>query len=263
MNFKCNLKEQWSIYDLGLEKKLDSNWQNREDDIILLASNILEKLDKCFYQLPFCNTLEAESLGAIVKYANQKSTNRISEAICKNLDDLIKYIDTNKSKDFEINDRAKAMFLAIKELKSKGKPIIFNITGPITILSYIVDIHLLIKQKRKNPEYINKLEDIIFVFLEKYIEYFKLAGVDLFSYADPIGNIDVLGKKYFENWTKPLLFRAIEIFKKSNVPVHICGMISCELENSNQLNLNKGSAKIIDKIPKEFLLYGKSCIQHW
>lgn len=263
MSFKCKLREQWSLKSLNLEDMLERDWQKNPRDIAILARRISEDLNKSFYQLPFCNTIEAEDLGAVIRYANEESTNRVGEAVCTSADELKKLIDYKFSHTSFISERAEAIYQAIGDLKRQGKPIIFNITGPITILSYLVDMNVIIKLKRKEPELIEKLENLVLSHVEFYINHFKSAGVDLFSYADPVGNIDILGKRYFEKWTKPLASRVIEIFEKANVPVHVCGMLSCELEKIGDFEFVQGAPDIIRDLSDEFRVYGKSCIQHW
>jgi uroporphyrinogen-III decarboxylase len=263
MKFECKLREQWSIKSLDVGDMIERDWQKNPKDIAMLARMISDKIGKNFYQLPYCNTIEAEDLGAVVKYANEESTNRVSEAICKSADEARELLERALTEKSDMGERAKALYLGIAELKKEGRPIIFNITGPITILSYIVDMNVLIKLKRKEPEFVEKLENFVLSHLKEYISYFKSSGVDLFSYADPVGNIDILGKRYFEKWTKPLSHKMIEIFEEAKVPVHVCGMLSCELEDSNEFNFLQGSGKLVNELPKKFKVYGKSCIQHW
>lgn len=121
--------------------------------------------------------------------------------------------------------RIQQVLLACSLLKERGERVALEICGPYTILSCLMDISLLFKAWRKNPQSVENL----FAFInENLLQYFKAAceaRVDIISYADPAGNLKILGPKYTEKtaylFTVPFLQKARDI-TAGKALIHLC-----------------------------------------
>ena len=80
----------------------------------------------------------------------------------------------------------------------KGEHVVFEVSGPLTILNVLIDPKYVFKGMRKKPELMAR----IFAKLGKEIlAYMKLAkeqGADFISYADSSGGVNILGPKMAE-----------------------------------------------------------------
>ena len=145
---------------------------------------------------------------------------RPEEYACASIEDLSQTSPIDFSKG-----RIQQVLLACSLLKERGERVALEICGPYTILSCLMDISLLFKAWRKNPQSVENL----FAFInENLLQYFKAAceaRVDIISYADPAGNLKILGPKYTEKtaylFTVPFLQKARDI-TAGKALIHLC-----------------------------------------
>ena len=91
-------------------------------------SEILRQCDQTpFCELPFCHTVEAEAMGGIINYGNEKTGPRAGEYLCSDMEEILKLPEI----DFE-KGRIREVLKACRLLHEKGEHIVFEVSGPLT-----------------------------------------------------------------------------------------------------------------------------------
>jgi len=264
MGFKCKRYEQWTLEDLNLDLNLSktNNWQLNSEKIVQVSLAVKKHCNKKFVQLPFCNTLESEALGAIVDYGDLKTNSRIKNCVYENSNDLNMEFQNLNCRC--TTPRMDAMIESIRTLKKMGETVIFNVTGPITILSSLIELKTILKLNRKDEETLTVCINSVFEFLKYYIEMIEKSGADLISYGDPVGNMEILGQNYFQKLSKPLQLNLLRQFENMKIKVHVCGLLSSILNDDKEINIEKGGIFLLNQSKSnENKIYGLSCIGHW
>lgn len=174
------------------------------------------------YGVPFCMTVEAESMGAIVNMGNMLCEPHVVSPILKSCDEVdnLKPIDVNSG-------RVKTVIDAIKLLKAQNSdvPIIGNIIGPISLGGTLLDMSTLLRDFRKKPEqvmkYLSFICENLIVFAKAQIE----AGADIICISEPSGTGEILGLKLFEQYTIKCLNTILDSISTNIKIVHICGSL--------------------------------------
>ncbi|MDU5082587.1 uroporphyrinogen decarboxylase family protein [Tissierella carlieri] len=226
--FKCVGKEIEIIPDNILEELNISYEESNKNasEMVILAKALKKYKNKKYCKLPFCHTVEAEAFGSTVIF-DQKVGNRIGEYKVDdiNLVEDILEIDLN-------NGRIAEVLKAISILKENEENVILDITGPFSIATSIMDSQLFYRTIRKDREKINRLLEIVENSLVKLILEGVKQNVDVISFADPTGTIDIVGPKIYKevsgNSTYNILKRVEEQLGKS--VIHLCGKTSTSLE---------------------------------
>lgn len=200
----------------------------------------------CFenYGVPFCMTVEAESLGAKVTLGTREYEPHVIEYAINSVDEY------KKLKKINIQEgRAKVVLDAVKILKSKNDnvPIIGNITGPISIASSLmepVDFYKELRRKNKKAhEFISFVTDEIINFARAQIN----AGADIIAISDPSGSGEILGPRDFEEFAVKYINKIIDSLQKEKIGtiVHICGQMRSVYK---QVNMIKSNALSFDSV---------------
>lgn len=224
MDFKCthnNSDDISQIEDMDNIKFPEAYMKGEEMTRLALKIKNTSKSPICI--LPFCHTVEAECLGAIVNFGDAMYGPRVNEYKIKNVKELEKL----EPIDFT-QGRISQVILACKNLKDTGEFVCLEISGPMTILSSLIDLKEIFKAWRKNRENIIKVLEFINGQILKYADTAK-DYVDIICYADPIASYNILGPKMSEEWTKistiPFLNKLSSTINKNSV-IHICPKIS-------------------------------------
>lgn len=253
--FKCIGNEgetipQEILGELNISYK-DAN--NDVDSIAILSKRLKEHNKGIYCVVPFCHTLEAESLGSTVIF-DYVVGNRIGKYSIEDIES----IKTIPSIDL-YNGRISKVLEAIKRLKDNGEKVQLDIMGPISLVTSIMDIGLFYKTLRKDKKTINKLleliEDNIVAFILEGIKQ----GVDIISFADPTGTIDIVGPKVYEEISGKSTYNILKKIENQlgNTIVHLCGKTSTSLESIGLLEIEivevHGSSysEMISNISKE------------
>ena len=87
---------------------------------------------------------------------------------------------------------------------------VLQVSGPFTILNVLIDARYVFKGMRKQPEVMKKvfwkLGDEILRFMEEAKKY----DVDLISYADSSGGVNILGPKMAEQVVEDFTFEFLK-----------------------------------------------------
>lgn len=171
-------------------------------------------------RIPFCNTLCAEGLGAHPELMPQGA--KIRETPYQTPEDLPETF----SPDFP---RMDAMLRALDQLSGAGRQVIYQIEGPFTLLSYLLPMGKMFSTLRKpeGQEMLRKAEN----WVSQYAALAAKHGAKMFSFADPIATVDILGKKVFTGIYRACCERILKRLRVEhpNVMIHLCGRLTQSL----------------------------------
>lgn len=218
------------------------SWPDAHFDPALMAGLTKAVHDsKCFenYGVPFCMTVEAESMGAKVDMGSVNYEPHVSGYAIDSVSQwkMLKKPDFNKG-------RIKIVLDAIKILKGYNDniPIIANLTGPVSIASSLLEPSVYYKEIRKNKEHAHELMDFICNYLIEYGTMQVEAGADVIAISDPSSTGEILGPKMFDEYTVKYINKVINGIKlntkKPEFIVHICGQMKNVYPNLSALECN-------------------------
>ena len=181
---------------------------SRTEHILKLAEAASQARGWKAVLLPFCHTVEAKAMGARITPADETAGPRPGE-YAVTLPEQVPSVEIAADPD------AARLLEACGRLRQEGRPVIFQLSGPISILSCLMNLSGLFKCWRKDPEAVGECLDRIRHMLRDFGTVLARAGVDCISYADPAGSPDILGPKYgallTRRFTKPLLEELLEV----------------------------------------------------
>ena len=226
--FKCSGNEAESIPEAILDN-LDVSFEEINKDASKMASlskRIKEYNNSEYCTLPFCNTVEAESFGSRVIFDHIVG-NRIGDYAIKDInqiEDMLK-IDLCYS-------RISELLKAISILKEAGEKVVLNVTGPITLATSIMDSNTFYRLIRKDNEKANKLLKTIEDSLVDHILESIKNGVDIISFADPTGGMDIVGPKVYKEVSGKSTYNILKRIEgqMGQAIIHLCGKTSTSLE---------------------------------
>ena len=180
------------------------------DTMQTLAKAVRKHDDADFCLLPFCRTVEAEAMGAVLNYGDANTGPRAKDPICEGIDDVLALpsVDVTKGRMAEV-------LRACAELKAQGETVCLEVTGPFTILNALMEPRKVFKAYRKDHDGMVKVFEKLGNSLLAYIEAGKRAGVDVFIFSDSAGAPELLGPKFMtqavEDFYHPFLKRVGEL----------------------------------------------------
>lgn len=174
------------------------------------------------YGVPFCMTVEAEAMGAKVNMGSLLCEPHVVDsplASCENLAEL-QPLDLKKG-------RVKTVLAAIHLLKEKRTevPIIGNLTGPVSTAGTLVDMSVLLKEYRRKPAAAHALMDFVTKQLIVFGQAQIAAGADAICIAEPSGTGEILGPKFFAEYSVRYLNQLLDALTVPIKIVHICGSL--------------------------------------
>lgn len=190
----------------------------------------------CFENLgvPFCMTVEAEQMGAKTDLGDNTKEPRVTEYAIRKLSQLpeLSAMDLQQG-------RAKAVLDAISILKRDypAVPVIGNLTGPVSTAASLIDPNRFYIGFRKDPEGVHALMDFVTDQLIAFGRAMARAGADVIMIADPSGTGEIMGPRFFEEYTVFYLNKLLDGLKKEGCGtiIHICGQMAPVLEQTGQI----------------------------
>ncbi len=268
--YNCNSNDNEKIPDMVM-KNLKLGFSDVHFDGLKMAA--LSKAIEEYHQdiicrIPFSNTIEAESLGAEVKFSRPDIQARIGKFNIESLEDIFKLgeMNLNKGSVFET-------LMAAKHLREEGKIVCLQVEGPFTIANQLMDSSFFYKSLVKEKEAMMHLFQIIEKGILNYIEQAVLNGVSIISYADPSGTLDLVGPRVYKNYSGKLNHNILK--KAEEIPgdflIHLCGKTSSSMEREGfakissvqvgqGLSYGHGILEILNKY-KDIRIVGNGCIK--
>ncbi len=243
----------------GLYRKLleedRSYWEGAYGDIpkmLQLARLARQKLKLEYYGIPFSLSIEAELMGANVD-CHAAGEPEITALPCFDLEDFFNQCN-RRLQPAPISSagvyppppfgggqaptlHTTALTEVISRLKSSEPqiPVIGSLTGPVTMLSRLLDSAQLFKAMAANPKLLHRaLEEITprsIDFGRRQIE----AGADFLVLGEPSANSRILGPHHFAEFCSPYLTQIINSLGADHIILHICGQIEGILPEINKL----------------------------
>lgn len=211
-------------------KDIYMNHNSHLEAMILGAKKVEELTGFENYGVPFCMTIECEPFGVEVDLGNKLVEPRVTK-YNDNVLDSIKNLYPFHSR------RGEVVIEAIARLKNDNIPVIGNITGPMSVITSIMEpmdfYKLLRKDQKKALSSLNYITDYLIKFAADMIE----AGADVITMSDPSATGEVLGRKNFELFMLPLYEKITSSIHKRNSKfiLHICGNTNNILESLVEL----------------------------
>lgn len=235
--FKCVGNEGDGIPKEILDKlNLSNDDANKFADNLVKVSQALKEYNKEIYcTVPFCHTVEPEAFGSSIIFDNLVG-NRIGEYAINDINSAssITNIDLKEGRIAEV-------LSAIKKLKDQGEKVRLDVTGPISIATSIMDTQVFYKAIRKERKIIDYLLKVIEYSLVEYMTEGLKQGVDIISFADPTGTMDIVGPKLYKDIsgksTYNILKRMEDLLGESII--HLCGKTSTSLEAIGLLEVER------------------------
>jgi Uroporphyrinogen-III decarboxylase len=222
------------------------------DTMVVLSKALRGHNGAAFCELPFCHTVEAEAMGGIINYGNEKAGPRAKEYICTSVEELLELPEI----DFTTG-RIQEVLKACEILRGQNEQTVLQVSGPFTILNVLIDAKHVFKAMRKKPELMKGVFWKLGKEVLRFMEEAKKRGVGLLSYADSPGGVNILGPKMaeqiVEDFTYPFLKKA-ELLADGDTMVLLCPKTVFAL-------LGTGKAELRDIELQEPLPYGEACIR--
>ena len=176
------------------------------------------------YGVPFCMTVEAEAMGAVVTMGRKDVEPHVADYA---FDDVH---DWRKAKPIDLEaGRAKVVIDAIKILRATGDgvPIVGNVVGPISVASSVMEATRFYKQLRKQPELSHEYLDFVTGEIARFAVAQVEAGADVIAIADPSGTGEIMGPRQFATYAVPYIEQLQRACQEAGARtiVHICGQM--------------------------------------
>ena len=251
-DFRCTYANSAGINE-EVTKKLNLTFPEAylHWDTMAAISLALKETDGAgFCELPFCHTVEAEAMGGIVNFGNEKIGPRAKEYICTKPEELLNL----KEMDFS-QGRLHEVLLACQHLRKNGENVVLEIAGPFTILNVLMDIKYVFKGMRKQPELMKQVFWKIGNQLLDYIKDAQKYGVNMISYADSSGAVSIIGpamaEQVVESFTDEFVKKAEALIGEEAV------LLLCPRTTLALIGTDK--AEFVDVALPEPMRYGEAC----
>lgn len=174
--------------------------------------------------VPFCMTVEAESMGAQVDLGDRFTEPRVTGYPISTVEDWQSLRPINLE-----TGRPRAVLDALKLIRARrpDAAVIGNLTGPVSLASSLADASAFYKELRKKREAAHALMELVTDSLIAFGKAQIAAGADFIAISDPSGTGELLGPKCFEEYALPSLNRLCRELRPlcRGVIVHICGKL--------------------------------------
>lgn len=252
VDFKCTFQNSVGINE-NVTKSLDLKFPDaymKRESMVEIAKAIKEYDDATFCELPFCHTVEAEAMGGIVNYGDEKAGPRAKEYICTKPEETLglKEIDFNSGRIFEVLE-------ACKILREQGEDVVLEVAGPFTIMNVLIDPVYVFKAMRKKPDLMKEVFWKLGNEVLKIIEEAVNRGVTMISYADSSGGVNILGPKMAEQVVE--LFTYEYLKKMQEITGDRALILLCPKTTLSLIGTEK--AEFVDIELPSSMRYGEAC----
>lgn len=238
------------------------------EDMSRLAQELKAYYRDNICRVPFCTTVEAEGMGALINLGDEKNGPRVSDYIFKSFEDLRSIGKMNLEKG-----RIKEVLDAVEKLSKHKEVVSLSVEGPITIISSLIEPSIFYKAIRKNREAVDKLMRVIEENIIEYILRGIEKGAKIISYADPAGSLEIVGPKMYKDISGKSTYNILKRVEchLHDAVLHLCGktstglqevgLISAErMEYHERLTYGEGIMCLVDK-SKGRRIIGHNCIK--
>ncbi len=204
-------------------------------DTMASLAKAVKKYENGYYcELPFCHTVEGEAMGGIINFGDEHIGPRAKDYICNTAEDLLNLPEIDYS-----SGRISEVLKACRNLRKEGENVVLSISGPFTILNVLIDATSIFKIFRKSPEKMQLIFDKLQDEILRFMGHAQDAGVNMISYADSSGGVNILGPKLadqmVEMFTYPMLKKAESILNDETI-IFLCPKTTLALIGTEKAN---------------------------
>lgn len=173
--------------------------------------------------VPFCMTIEAETLGAEVDLGSIETEPRVTGYAFT----TVRQIAEASPPDPAAAARMPVVLGAIRRLATGDdpRPVIGAVVGPVSLMTSLMDAATFYREMATAPE----VAHAALALCERTITAFAIAqaeaGARVILIAEPSGTGDILGPTWFAEFVEPILSRISTAISEAGaeVLVHVCG----------------------------------------
>jgi uroporphyrinogen-III decarboxylase len=225
VEFKCEGENLEQIPESIVEKTGITFPEAHENkyQMAMLAREIRAYRKDTAARIPFCVTVEAEALGGDIQLGDAKIGPRVRGYRFESVEEM-QYMS---EMDLE-SGRIKEVLDCVELLCSQGEVVALNVEGPFTIISSLIDPMNFYKGIRKNKAAVTKIISVVEDSIVKYIIEGLKRGARIISYGDPVGAMDIVGPKMYEEVSGKSSYNILKRVEQhlEAAVVHICGKTS-------------------------------------
>lgn len=175
--------------------------------------------------VPFDMGVEAEALGAEVKYYEKGDDQVIYPTMSKKLASTVEELEIRVPENLAQAGRIPVVVEAIHILKREigdQVPVGAWVLGPFTELGQVVDLENLLKMSFKKQDVVHRHLDSMVEYLSRILDLYVEAGADYVTVREMGATSSILSPRLFEKLVLPHLQ---DLFGRISVPrvLHICG----------------------------------------
>lgn len=172
------------------------------------------------YGVPFCMTIEAEDFGAPVDLGTMIKEPRVTAYAVDKLAEVLQLAP-------EACPRHETTLEAIGLLRGEDVPVLGNLTGPVSLLTSLIEPCTAYKAMAREPELAASAFEAVTGHIADFARQQVAAGADVIVLAAPGASGEILGEACFRKFAAPMLQRVVAAAKDAGAPVilHICGDI--------------------------------------
>ncbi|MCH4005663.1 MAG: methylcobamide--CoM methyltransferase [Eubacterium sp.] len=228
-NYKCNYSNSVGISPEvtdGLDLDFPDAYKHRET-MALLSKAIKEHDHAGFCLLPFCRTVEIEAMGAAINYGDSVTGPRAADPICDSVEDIMKLPDMDFSRG-----RVHEVLEACRILADEGEHVCLEITGPWTQLTSMMDAAKVFRAARKQKEELIQAMNRLGDQLLRYVDEAKNYGVEIITFSDSAGAVDILGPRMAAQSAEDILYpfmKRLEEHVDDSIIVQVCPKLAFAL----------------------------------
>lgn len=254
VDFKCTYDNSVGV-NKEVTQKMDLQFPEAYkhwDSMATLAEELKKYDNSNFCALPFCHTVEGEAMGGIINLGDENIGPRAKDYICNTAQEILNLPEIDYKKG-----RISEVLKACNHLRDKGENVLLYISGPFTIMNVLIDPRHIFKVFRKEPDTMKAIFDKFQKEILRFVEEAKKAGVNMISYADSSGGLNILGPKFAEQtvemFTYPLLKKIEEMIDDETI------VLLCPKTTFSLLGTDKAVWKDINL--GEPVKYSEACVK--
>ncbi|MDO4474183.1 MAG: uroporphyrinogen decarboxylase family protein [Eubacteriales bacterium] len=199
-----------------------------------------------------------EAVGSKIVYP-QNSTDYVAEHYMMDYDRLGEMEEFEVKNNQFLSDKLTEAKMLMERFPDMG--ISTDAAGPISTAVALRPIEYVLRDMRKNPEKLHRLLSLGVDCSLKWVKtFYEETGSTAVGFADPVTTTDVLGLKYFKEFSKPYikkLFDGIYEITGNKPSIHICGRTRKIWDDLLEIGVDNFSLDNCESMEE-----AKSCLGH-
>lgn len=202
----CTRSSSDGLSEVCAERNLSlENVYATPEDIADVSLRLKAWRGQDFCTLPFCHTVEAEALGAHIVSGNAPVGSRAGAPVFASLEEVL-----HARMPAEPKDRMAHMLAACALLAGRGEQVAFTLSGPVSILSCLIDIGAFFRAWRKDRDLACTVLSHLGEQLTPFARHMAEAGAVAISYADPPCTPAIVGPRCSREIAEEFTFGFVE-----------------------------------------------------